>query len=136
MLTQHLAKKFERAFLTNVWQGGWEISFCLRFFARLRFLARKMAFTSSQPCSVMWAQTITYWAIVFGKNFRKGVQPYFEILLSSFIHKIFEQNFYQYVKMDLSSFYRSRVFLSGNTHGIFFNVNATKRKKDKTHAVK
>ena len=35
------------------------------------------------------------------KNFCKGVQPYFKISLSSFIHKIFEQNFNQYVTVYL-----------------------------------
>ena len=31
------------------------------------------------------------------KNFCKGVQPYFEISLLSFIHKIFEHNFCEYL---------------------------------------
>ena len=30
--TKHLAKKFERVFLTHVRQDGWEIAFCLRNF--------------------------------------------------------------------------------------------------------
>ena len=38
----------------------------------------------------------------FSKKFlREGVQPYFEILLSLFIHKIIEQIFYQYVSVYL-----------------------------------
>ena len=32
VLTQHLAKKFERAFLTSVRWDGWGIAFCLRSF--------------------------------------------------------------------------------------------------------
>ena len=35
------------------------------------------------------------------KIFCKGVQLYFEISLLSFIHKIFEQNFYLYIKVYL-----------------------------------
>ena len=35
------------------------------------------------------------------KNFFKGVQLYFEISLLSFIHKIFEQNFYLYITVYL-----------------------------------
>ena len=35
------------------------------------------------------------------KNFCRGVHPYFEISLLSFIHKHFEQNFYQYVPVYL-----------------------------------
>ena len=35
------------------------------------------------------------------KFFCKEVQPYFEISLLSFIHKIFEQNLYQYVTVYL-----------------------------------
>ena len=35
------------------------------------------------------------------KNFCKGVQLYFEISLLSFIHKIFEQNFYLYITVYL-----------------------------------
>ena len=34
-------------------------------------------------------------------NFCKGVQHYFEISLLSFIHKIFEQNFYLYMTVYL-----------------------------------
>ena len=42
-------------------------------------------------------QKVTYRTkIVRKKFFCKGVQPYFERLLLSFLRKVFEQNFYQY----------------------------------------
>ena len=47
VLTQHLAKKLKREFLTRVWRDGWEISFCLRSVLLVNvFLRAKMAFTS------------------------------------------------------------------------------------------
>ena len=40
--------------------------------------------------------------------FCKGVQLYFEISLLSFIHKMFEQNFYQYVAVYFVRIWTSR----------------------------
>ena len=57
-------------------------------------------------------QIVTYWTKFFLKIFFvKKVQSYFEISLSPFIHKIFEQNFCQYVTI-----YLVRLWAYKNAH--------------------
>ena len=46
-------------------------------------------------------QTVTYWQKFFETILDTGFQPYFEILLTLFMHKILEQNFSQYVTVYL-----------------------------------
>ena len=71
----------------------------VRFFAFLLLLDKVCAFSSAFLCvHIRTNQTVTYGKKVFRKKiFCKGVQLYFEISLLSFIHKIFEQNFYLYI---------------------------------------
>ena len=76
----------------------------VRFFTFLVLLDKACAFSSAFICvHIRTNQTVTYWTKVFRKKFFvKGyVQLYFEISLLSFIHKIFEQNFYLYITVYL-----------------------------------
>ena len=74
----------------------------VRFFTFLLLLDKVCAFSSAFSCvHIRTNQTVTYWTKVFRKNFCKGVQLYFEISLLSFIHKIFEQNFYLHITVYL-----------------------------------
>ena len=49
-------------------------------------------------------QIVTYWTEVFRKLFCEGVQLCFEISLSSFVRKIFEQNLSDMYKPTQSSY--------------------------------
>ena len=74
----------------------------VRFFTFLLLLDKVCAFSSAFLCvHIRTNQTVTYWIKVFRKKFFEGVQRYFEISLLSFIHKIFEQNFYLYITVYL-----------------------------------
>ena len=75
----------------------------VRFFTFLPLLDKVCAFSSAFLCvHIRTNQTVTYWTKVFRKNFFvKGYKLYFEISLLSFIHKIFEQNFYLYITVYL-----------------------------------
>ena len=48
-----------------------------------------------------WGNANSRWRDVSPLQFKYWVQPYFEISLLSFIRKIFEQNFYQYITVYL-----------------------------------
>ena len=75
----------------------------VRFFTFLLLLEKVYAFSSAFLCvHIRTNQTVTYWTKVVRKNFFcKGVRRYFEISLLSFVHKIFEQNFYLYITVYL-----------------------------------
>ena len=74
------------------------------FFTFLLLLDKVCAFSSAFLCvHIRTNQTVSH---ILDKSFPKkffckGVQLYFEISLLSFIHKIFEQNFYLYITVYL-----------------------------------
>ena len=71
-------------------------------------------------------QTVTYWTKVFRKKFFcQGVQLYFEISLLSFIHKIFEQNFYLYITVYLVRIWTYKMRIKS----AYFFKEKQKRKK-------
>ena len=74
----------------------------VRFFTFLLLLDKVCAFSSAFLCvHIRTNQTVTYWTKVFRKKFFVKGYSSFEISLLSFIHKIFEQNFYLYTTVYL-----------------------------------
>ena len=68
-------------------QNSFFVRFCPFFFSM-----KKYVFFPHFFCvHIRTNQIVTYWTTVLQKNFCKGVQLYFEISLSSFVHKLFEQ---------------------------------------------
>ena len=74
----------------------------VQFCAFFLFLEKVCSFSSTfLYVHIRTSQTVRYSTNFSEKYFFEEVQRYFEISLLSFIHKTFEQNFYQYVTLYL-----------------------------------